>query len=1433
MTKKETNSHSWLEHLPEAYAYHQVIADEAGEPVDYVFLQVNPAFESMTGLLAKDIIGKRVTEVMPGIKSGDSDWISTFGQVGLTGKNCQIEHYSQPLDRWYSVTCCSDQKGFFAAFFHDITGHKQEKEKREQMIHQQQQELDLFTTGPVLTISWKPDNTGSVLQVSPNVTEILGYTPEEMTETDFSYEDLIHPEDVEKVRRESADFRQKGIHRYSQSYRLKTASGTNHWFYDQTRIILDQEGRVLRHRGYLMDQTSLIEAQREATVRQQELETYFDSSLDLLCIANTQGEFIRLNPEWENVLGYPLKELEGKVFLDYVHPEDLPATLEAIQNLEHQQEITSFSNRYRCADGTYRWIEWRSRPVGDQIYAVARDITVRIQQQEELTRRDQLLTKLSQQVPGAIYQYQLNPDGTSCFPYSSEGIFQVFGVAPADVKEDATLAFSRIHPEDLNRVTENIQCSADTLSIWHDEYRVNHPQKGWRWLQGTARPEKLTDDSVTWHGYITDITDRKQIEEALRYERDLFTAGPVLTFEWRYDENWPVTHVSENVTDILGYSPEEMTASDFSYTSLIHPDDFEKAKQETVFFIDNHIDEFEQSYRMKTKSGAYRWFFDFTKLVRDESGQVKTVRGYMFDQTEAREMQQALVESEEKFRQITENMGEVFWLLNRDHTEMIYINSAYERVWGRTCESLYENPQSFMETIHEEDREDVFAAYTDYLKNGYFNKEYRIFQPDGTIRWVNVKTFPVQNAQGAVVRHTGVAMDITDRKKAEEKLLEFTNALEMKNLELDAAVQQAETANHSKSRFLANMSHEIRTPMNGIMGFMQLLEETSLDSQQKKYIDYMKGSTETLLTLIDDILDLSKIESGRMELEHIPFDLRSTLESAVMPLAHRAHAKGLNFHLLIRPGLPQQVKGDPTRLRQIITNLVSNAVKFTEEGSVTVTCSVKEQNDDGSTIAFCVEDTGIGIPSEALDHLFDSFVQVDASDTRKYGGSGLGLAITRELVQMMKGDAQVHSTLNQGSTFTVTLPMEKDQTLLPELADHQVMEDKQIMVVDDNPMNREIVRTYLEEAGCRVIEVSRGADALERLIHHAMQNEKMDAVILDQQMPGMTGENLAVALQAIPATREIPLCLLTSSVEKGSAQKAMEAGFKAFLTKPVRRMELLDMVANLITGEPGPSKPGTLITRHRLREAHEKQRIKVLVVEDQAINRELAIRLLQNRGFACDVAENGREAVEACRQENYDLVLMDVQMSVMDGLEATRQIRKLPMVKQPRIAAMTAHAMKEDKDRCLAAGMDAYLTKPLHFDRISALLQEETAQWEEEHLKKTELKTVEEKTNMTKENILQRLVKETGFQREFADDLLAEGLTEWKGLVAEMETALAQERWEEMKSLFHQLKGAAANLRAAQLADLAMNGEKTLAEGKNAKMFRCVRDIKNAIRQLE
>ncbi|HYT04956.1 MAG TPA: response regulator [Gemmatimonadales bacterium] len=560
---------------------------------------------------------------------------------------------------------------------------------------------------------------------------------------------------------------------------------------------------------------------------------------------------------------------------------------------------------------------------------------------------------------------------------------------------------------------------------------------------------------------------------------------------------------------------------------------------------------------------------------------------------------------------------------------------------------------------------------------------------DGTHIQVRLSAAAVKDAaEGGLV---ALYEDISDRKAAEAAMR--------------AARDLAERVAQARSAFLANMSHEIRTPMNAVLGFVELVLDTELAAEQRRALELVRSSSEALLTILNDILDYSKIEAEHLELESIPFALPKVVHGTATLLAVRAREKHLELTVDVPPDVPHLVRGDPTRVRQVLMNLIGNAIKFTEQGEVDVSAAVVGHHGDRTSVRFRVRDTGIGISQEQLATIFDEFTQADASTTRRYGGTGLGLAISRRLVALMGGALAVTSEPGRGSefSFTLTLPTEVPAAEAAAPGRAESLGGRRLLVVDDNETNRRILRDMLGAEGVAVQEVSRADAGLAALRRAASAGTPLDLAILDAQMPERDGFELARAIRADPELAQTRLLILTSAGQRGDGERCRRLGIQAYLTKPIARADLIEAVGTVLAGAVSTRGVAELVTRHSIAES--RHTLRILLAEDNPVNQQVATAMLLKRGHHVDVVSNGREAVDAVRTERYHVVLMDIQMPEMDGFAATEEIRALPQGRTLPIIALTAHALSGERERCLQRGMTGYLAKPFKAHELFAVVE--------------------------------------------------------------------------------------------------------------------------------
>jgi PAS domain S-box-containing protein len=731
------------------------------------------------------------------------------------------------------------------------------------------------------------------------------------------------------------------------------------------------------------------------------------------------------------------------------------------------------------------------------------------------------------------------------------------------------------------------------------------------------------------------------------------------------------------------------------------------------------------------------------------------------------------------------------------------------RLYGIRPELFDGSYESWRSRIHPEDLEWVETALQQAVSGLYeLDTEFRAIWPDGNVCHIKINATVVRDNSGVAIRMIGTNYDITRRKQAEEKLTAFSEELEIKNIQLHTALVAAEAATTAKSEFLATMSHEIRTPMNGVIGMTGLLLDTDLTTAQARYAGIIRSSGESLLALINDILDFSKIEARRMDLEEITFDVRATLEETAEMLSPRTLDKGLELLCLSDLRLPKTLRGDPGRIRQVIVNLAGNAVKFTHSGEIFIRAELESQTDTEVVVRFSVKDSGIGIPPDRQDAIFSPFTQVDGSTTRKYGGTGLGLAICKQLTELMGGVIGVESREGEGSTFwfTAVLKRSEEHREAEPSQEHFVdITGKNVLVVDDNATSRFLLITLLDGWGCDYNTAPDGETALALLQEGFVSGTPYDVAIIDYQMPNMDGVELGRRIRANPDIAHTIMVMLTSQGWRGDRQIMEQVGFDGYLTKPMRQDLMRDCLSLVLgRGQHLVEAQTPIVTRHVLAEITGAKK-RVLLAEDNTVNQMVAVALLKKMGLAVDVVADGSEAVKALEQIPYDLVLMDCQMPIMDGYEATRVIRdpsSKVMNHAVPIVAMTANAMQGDREKCLEAGMDDYTSKPVNLEAlqsaITALMFSKTADFSWDAPERAE-----QGSGVMEPLCLKELLKRFDGDRPFVDEIISMSRDDLPRRMAELLRCIGAAEYVSAKHEVHTIKGMAANVCAGRLKEAA------------------------------
>jgi PAS domain S-box-containing protein len=1325
--------------------------------------------------------------------------------------------YRHMLDRGKVVERDADGKpARMVGTFSDITLRKEMEQEIRKSEEQFRQLVENASDVIVET-----DASGYVKFINPACERLIGYTAEECVGR--HYLDFARP-DIQKdfTRTVGRQFVKKTPSIYLETPLIRK-DGSEIWIGQNIKLLLDGDTPLGFH-AVARDITEIKRTEDALKKSEEKFRQFVENAGDVIFEADITGSIQFVNPAGERLMGYSKEEFSGKNYLDFIRPDYREENELAITR-QRKEKIPSTYYEIPIVkkDGSDMWIGEKVQLIFDNdavmgYQVIARDITERKRAENALRESEEQYRRLVENASDIIYE----TDASGYFRYLNPAAEKLCGYTVNEFIGRHYMEF--IPPEFHDGLARSLgrqfvkkipTISNETPMIAKDGHLL------WLWQSVSLI---LDGDAVTgFRVTARDITEKKLVEEELRKKEEQYRQIVENASEMIYemDESGCFRFMNPAAEKFCGYSSEELTGK--NYLDLI-PEQYHKdlIRRSGIQFV-KKIPTVSYETPIITKDGDQFWVWQSVSLI-SEGEKVTGFRVMARDITEKKRAEDAMKESEERLHAVFEHVQAGIILIDPLTHTIVSANKMAADLCGTTSEEMSDR------YCHEYICPALSGScpVTDLLQS-VDNTERVLLAADG--RRIPILKTVINVSIGGKSYLLESFIDITARKQAEEDLLRSKEELEKTNRLMEQANMKsiemtikAEAANAAKSEFLANMSHEIRTPMNGVIGMTGLLLDTELTSEQHKYAEIVRSSGETLLTLINDILDFSKIEANKIELEKIDFDLRTLMEDTVEMLSVKAGEKNLELICLIDPDVPSWLRGDPGRLRQIIVNLVGNAVKFTHQGEISIRAALAAEEESKVSIRFTVNDTGIGIPKHRISALFSPFVQADGSTTRKYGGTGLGLAISKQLTELMDGNIHVESEEGKGSTFTFTIVFEKQQEgtapVVPPLSD---LRGVKVLVVDDNETNLLLATTLLKSWECRCEEATNGEDAIAKLRVSFREGDPVPVAILDMAMPGIDGEETGRRIKEDPEIGSTLLIMMTSLGHRGDAVRLKEIGFSGYMSKPIRQSQFHECLS-LVLGLKKQKKDirtESFITRHIISEAR-KSRVHILLADDNPTNQIVGLSILKKLGYQADAVANGVEVIRALQGIPYDLVLMDCQMPEMDGYEATRRIRSHDTgVLNPAvpIIAMTAHAMKGDREKCLKAGMDDYLSKPVQPKELADMV----SRWLEKTPESKKIETA--KAQSTTESgdgdkpifDFNEMMERFMGDEELAHDIIETFLSDIPGQIRTLKGYLEKGDIVSLERQAHSIKGAAANVSGYGLRETAYEMEKA---GKTSDLNR-------------
>ena len=1143
---------------------------------------------------------------------------------------------------------------------------------------------------------------GCFQRINPAWERALGFSTGELCAEPFL--NFVHPEDREATRSEVHRLL-AGVDSVAFQNRCRSKDGSYKWLQWQAAPFLDR-GLIYAAARDITERRQGEEALRES---EESFRSAFSNAAIGLALLRPSGQWLKTNRSLCAMVGYTEQELLSLSFRDITHPGEREADHQNLLKLLGG-EIQTFQGerRYVHKLGHMVWVGLSVSLLRDQdsqpLYFIAQiqDITERKRAEEARRESEDRFQALANFAPVLIWM----SDADALCSFCNEGWLSFTG---RRLEQELGNGWAEgVHPEDFQRCLKTYVDAFGAREPFSLEYRLRRADGEYRWILFSGAPRSMPDGSFAgFLGSGIDIAAHKQVEDALRENAERFqlcVAGSRDAI-WDWDIRSNRIYVSEHYKAMLGFTAAPFRGTIEELALPIHPEDLLKTQQALEAQL-KHKEPLDVEFRLRRAAGQYGYFAARGVALRDPQGRPLRVAGSVSDISIRKKAEQDLLGEKEYLGNIVNNAKVLICGILPDGTTRFANPTVSEATGYEPLELVGSN---WWKTLYPgEESYQVRLLFEAFARDGQV-RDYpmTLTTKAGGRRVVVWSSFNRRGPDGGLEEILCVGMDVTAQTEAEARMVEYAQQMECKNLELAMAIEsakvaqtQAEISAQAKSEFLANMSHEIRTPMNGILGLTSLALETGLSEEQRDHLQSIQRCADSLLTVINDILDFSKIEAGKLELESKEFDLEELIEEVLEVLAHKAYEKDLELIGRLDRNLPRRVCADAGRLRQILLNLAGNAVKFTLRGLVRIEArplpAPAGKGADRAMIEFRVVDTGIGIQTEYHAKIFESFTQADSSTTRKFGGTGLGLSISRQLAELMGGRIGMESQPGTGSTFWFTTETEARPQQGFDAGESKER-PRRVLIVESRPASRESLGARVEEMGFPTEPVSDAVAALEALQRAARSGRPIEIALLDMYLPEKACLKLARQIKSDPRIQDTRLILLVSIREHTDQTGWSAAGFAGWLRKPIRRKALLGALAGGMPASPASPR------EEAARAAPPVAAGCILLAEDNPVNQKVAMHMLRKRGYQVEAVSNGRRAVEALASKSYSLVLMDVHMPELDGVEATVEIRNRETDGQRvPIVALTASAMKEDRERCLAAGMDDFLSKPV---RAEALYQ--------------------------------------------------------------------------------------------------------------------------------